>query len=163
MRQVIKLTGVLSACAISYFIGYCVQQKQSLVVKSYDAKRTLTKLSNSSANWMKDARFVELGEYTIMFPSDYGSSGSFCLFVKAGFPLIVATDSSNDGFLNELSVKDSNMKAIGVTFDTTTLNIDTAFFTVSGTPGIDAITLIDEDLDGGFDIQYSDKEGISRF
>ena len=163
MRKVIKLVGVLAACVVSYFIGFQVQYRQSLMVKPYNGDDVPRKFLNDSANWMKNARFVELGEYTIMFPEDNDNSGSFCLFVREGFPIIVATDSSNSGFPDELSVKDSNMKAIGVTFDMNTLDMDSTFFTVSGTPGVDAITLIDENLDGQYDIQYSDKDGVSRF
>ena len=149
---------------MSYFWGY-----KNGMPETYELELSIDDIlgtdRSDNPKWMIDDPIrYKLGKYFLMLPNNKSAKdGSVAIFYMGGFPFLMAQDLNQDGVPDELTIRDSAGKSLAATIeDKDALDFDASYSTVSGTPGIDAITYIDENFDGRSDMIYSDEEGIKR-
>ena len=163
MRRVIYVSVLLISSLLFYALGYRVGQPKTYH-SSLDVKGLIGAKNQTGTEWMaNDPIRYEIGKYFLMFPKDLEKGvGSIAVFYKGGYPFLLAQDLDVNGVPDELIMKDSDGKSIGVSLSESDGKplFQSSFSTVSGTPDLDAITYIDEDFDGQLDVIYSDEEGV---
>lgn len=163
MRRVIYVSLLLISSLLFYLLGYRVGQPMTYHSSS-DIDGLIGATNYIGTKWMaNDPIRYKIGRYFFMFPKDLEKGvGSIAIFYKGGYPFLLAQDLDGNGMPDELIMKDSSGKSVGVSLgknDEKSL-FQSSFSTISGTPNLDAVTYIDKDFDGQPDIIYSDEEGI---
>ena len=153
MQKVKFLLAILTVCILSFLFGLNVGKPKGFT--TLDAYKSF----NKDLFWTHGTKNLIIGNFFIMIPKNQKNS-SIAFFYKGNYPFALFNDLDSDGLVDEIALVDSSGRTAGVTIGSDSVpKFDSAYLTVSGTPNIDAITYIDKDFNGKFDIRFEDSNG----
>jgi hypothetical protein len=106
-----------------------------------------------SISWLKHARGVELGQYSVFVPTAESNASLYVYYRNRHFPGVIISDARTNGIPSDFLVADAQTKTVSLTDK----DGDGAFDSYSISTGVrsDSLDLADNNFDGTFDMRLS--------